>query len=84
MSDPAVGGISFSESTLDGSPLRIAIIHARWKKPVIDVLLQGVLSKLKAVKVKESNILVQSVPGSCELPMAVSKSDHPLRKSDKV
>ena len=73
MSDPTIKGISFSESSLDGSPLRIAIVHARWNKPVIDALLQGVLSKLKAVGVKASNIVVQSVPGSYELPMAASK-----------
>ena len=70
---PTIKGISFSESTLDGSPLRIAIVHARWNKPVIDALLQGVLSKLKAVGVVENNIVVQNVPGSYELPIAVSK-----------
>ena len=73
MSDPTIKGISFSESSLDGSSLRIAIVHARWNKPVIDALLQGVLTKLKAVGVKASNIVVQSVPGSYELPMAASK-----------
>ncbi|KAF9644102.1 dimethylribityllumazine synthase [Thelephora ganbajun] len=73
MSDPTIKGILFSESSLDGSSLRIAIVHARWNKPVIDVLLQGAISKLKAVGVKENNIVVQSVPGSYELPIAVSK-----------
>jgi len=73
MSDPTIKGITFSESSLDGSSLRIAIVHARWNKPVIDALVQGALSKLKAVGVKASNIVVQSVPGSYELPMAVSK-----------
>jgi len=73
MSDPTIKGISFSESSLDGSSLRIAIVHARWNKPIIDSLLQGVTSKLKAVGVKENNIVVQTVPGSYELPMAASK-----------
>ena len=41
--------------------LRIAIVHARWNKPVIDAFLQGVLPKLKAVGVKENNIVVQNV-----------------------
>jgi len=72
-SDPTIKGISSSESSLDGSSLRIAIVHARWNKPVIDALVQGALSKLKAVGVKASNIVVQSVPGSYELPMAASK-----------
>jgi len=78
MPDPTIKGISFSESSLDGSSLRIAIVHARWNKPIIDALLQGAISKLKAVGVKESNIVVQSVPGSYELPMAVSKYVKPL------
>jgi len=73
MSDPTIKGVSFAESSLDGSSLRIAIVHARWNKPVIDALVQGAVSKLKAVGVKESNIVIQSVPGSYELPMAVSK-----------
>ena len=73
MSDPTIKGISFSESSLDGSSLRIAIVHARWNKSVIDALLKGAISKLKLVGVKENNIVVQSVPGSYELPMAVSK-----------
>jgi len=73
MSDPTIKEVSFSESSLDGSSLRIAIVHARWNKPIIDALVQGAVSKLKAVGVRESNIVIQSVPGSYELPMAVSK-----------
>lgn len=87
MSDPTIKGISFSESSLDGSSLRIAIVHARWNKPVIDALLQGTISKLKAVGVRENNIVVQSVPGSYELPMAASKYvaiSYRLGRSDKI
>ena len=73
MSGPTIKGVSFSESSLDGASLRIAIVHARWNKPIIDALLEGAVSKLKAVGVKESNIVIQSVPGSYELPMAASK-----------
>lgn len=83
MSDPTIKGISFSESSLDGSSLRIAIVHARWNKPVIDALLKGSVTKLKAVGVKESNIVVQSVPGSYELPMAVSKYVKPSALESK-
>ena len=73
MSDPTIKGISFSESSLDGSNLRIAIVHARWNKLIIDALVKGAISKLKSVGVKENNIVVQSVPGSYELPIAASK-----------
>ena len=73
MPDPTIKGITFSEPALDGSSLRIAIVHSRWNEAIIKHLLQGAISKLKATGVKEDNIVVQSVPGSYELPLAVSK-----------
>jgi 6,7-dimethyl-8-ribityllumazine synthase len=57
----------------DGASLRIAIVHARWNSTVIDALVAGAISKLKESGVKESNIVVQSVPGSFELPLACAK-----------
>lgn len=62
-----------SSTHFDGSNLRIAIVHARWNKTVIDALLAGTISKLKECGVKDSNIIIQSVPGSFELPFACSK-----------
>lgn len=58
---------------IDGSPLRVAVVHSRWNKEVIDALVAGTIKKLKEHGVKESNIVVQSVPGSFELPLACSK-----------
>jgi len=57
----------------DGSPLRIGIVHARWNTQIIEPLLEGTKSKLLAAGVKESNIVVQTVPGSWELPIAVQR-----------
>ncbi|KAH6675622.1 6,7-dimethyl-8-ribityllumazine synthase [Halenospora varia] len=57
----------------DGSALRIGIVHARWNTTIIEPLLKGAKAKLLASGVKESNIVVQSVPGSWELPIACSK-----------
>jgi len=68
-----VKGLSPSSETFDGSALRIAIVHARWNKEVIDALVGGAVAKLKERGVKEQNILIQSVPGSFELPLACSK-----------
>ncbi|KAK0865079.1 lumazine synthase [Friedmanniomyces endolithicus] len=59
--------------TYDGSPLRIAIIHARWNTTLISALLAGVLKSLTASGVKRENIVIQSVPGSYELPCAVQR-----------
>ncbi|KAI0086354.1 Lumazine synthase [Irpex rosettiformis] len=69
----SVKGPAPPPTNLDGSALRVAIVHSRWNKEVIDALVTGTIAKLKALGVKESNIVVQSVPGSFELPLAVSK-----------
>ena len=53
--------------------LRIAIVHARWNTTIIEPLVKGTKDKLLGLGVKESNIVVQSVPGSWELPIAVQR-----------
>jgi 6,7-dimethyl-8-ribityllumazine synthase len=58
----------------DGSALRVGIVHARWNDTIIQPLLEGTKAKLLAAGVKESNIVVESVPGSWELPIAVQRS----------
>jgi len=68
-----IKGLPEPEQKYDGSAQRIAIVHARWNKPVIDALVAGAIRKLKECNVKERNIVVQSVPGSFELPLACSK-----------
>ncbi|KAI1475012.1 hypothetical protein K445DRAFT_321714 [Daldinia sp. EC12] len=57
----------------DGSGLRIGIVHARWNSTIIEPLVKGTKDKLLSCGVKESNIVVQSVPGSWELPIAVQR-----------
>ncbi|KAH7326606.1 6,7-dimethyl-8-ribityllumazine synthase [Stachybotrys elegans] len=57
----------------DGSGLRIGIVHARWNSTVIEPLVAGAKAKLLAAGVKESNIVIQSCPGSWELPIAVQR-----------
>jgi 6,7-dimethyl-8-ribityllumazine synthase len=59
--------------THDGSGLRIAIVHARWNTTLINALVDGAKSAMLASGVKEENIVLESVPGSYELPMAVQK-----------
>ena len=68
-----VKGITPSDVKFDGSSLRIAIVHARWNKSIIDALVSGTVTKLKERGVKETNIVIESVPGSYELPLACSK-----------
>ena len=57
----------------DGSKLRIAIVHARWNPTIISALVSGARKALLASGVKEENIVVQDVPGSYELPLAVQR-----------
>jgi len=59
--------------TYDGSPLRIGIVHARWNKQIISSLLDGTLRSLRAAGVRDENIVIQTVPGSYELPYAVQR-----------
>lgn len=57
----------------DGTGLRVAIIHARWNSTIIEPLVAGAKQKLLAAGVSEANIVVQSCPGSWELPLAVQR-----------
>ncbi|RVX68839.1 6,7-dimethyl-8-ribityllumazine synthase [Exophiala mesophila] len=57
----------------DGSDLRIAIVHARWNTTIIDALIAGAKKAMLASGVKEENIVMESVPGSYELPLAAQK-----------
>lgn len=68
-----IKGLVKSDVQYDGSALRIAIVHARWNKEVIDALLAGAIAKLKERGVKDSNIVIESVPGSYELPLACQR-----------
>lgn len=70
MSDPTIKGLGPATTTYDGSPFRIAIVHARWNDVIINSLVKGTVDKLKSLGVKEENIVLKSVPGSYELPMA--------------
>lgn len=64
---------------LEGSNLRIAIVHARWNKAVIDTLIDGAVRKIKESGVLDHNIVIQSVPGSYELPLACQRcASYPI------
>jgi 6,7-dimethyl-8-ribityllumazine synthase len=71
--DKTIKGLVPSDIQYDGSNLRVCIVHARWNKEVIDSLIDGATRKLKECGVKENNIVLQSVPGSYELPLACKR-----------
>jgi len=57
----------------DGSNLRVAIVHARWNTAIIESLVFGCQKALLASGVARENIIIESVPGSYELPLAVQR-----------
>lgn len=71
--DKTIKGLTPSNTQYDGSNLRVCVVHARWNKEVIDSLIEGAVAKLKERGVKENNIVLQSVPGSYELPLACKR-----------
>ncbi|KAI3625272.1 hypothetical protein CBS9595_000633 [Malassezia furfur] len=64
-----VKGPAPAPSSFPGSEkLRIGIVHARWNKEIIDALVAGAVQSLQKAGVPTENILIESVPGSWELP----------------
>lgn len=66
-------GFSLVGHPFTGSNLRIAIVHARWNSSIIDSLVSGAQEAMLASGVKQDNIVVETVPGSYELPFAVQR-----------
>lgn len=57
---------------LDGTGLRIGLVKARWNSEIVDRLEAGVDRGLLHLGVPASDIVVETVPGSFEIPMACS------------
>ncbi|CAH6719569.1 6,7-dimethyl-8-ribityllumazine synthase [[Candida] jaroonii] len=79
----AIHGLGQLDKTYDGSKLRIGILHARWNKEIIDSLVKGAHDKLLEFGVKEENIIIESVPGSFELPFGTKKFSEKWDKQGK-
>lgn len=62
---------------LDGSGVRVLIVHARWNMEVIAPLVEGTQrAMIERHGVKPENITLKSVPGSWELPIACQRYDR--------
>ena len=55
----------------DGSGLRVGIVQARFNESVCDALREACLTELDRLGVDEDDILVCSVPGALEIPVAL-------------
>lgn len=81
----AVKGLGQLDKTYDGSTLRVGIIHARWNRVIIDALVKGAIERMTALGVREENIIVETVPGSFELPWGSKRFiDHQKQKSEPL
>ncbi|KAJ1955016.1 lumazine synthase [Dipsacomyces acuminosporus] len=66
-------GVKESSQKLDGSNLKILIVHTRWNHEIVSPLVTGSIESLKKYGVKEENIVIRDVPGAYELPGAAQK-----------
>eukprot|EP00128_Syssomonas_multiformis_P005005 Colp12_sorted_trinity150504_noHs@13545 len=67
--EKSVKGVSIPD--MDGSDLRIGIVHTRWNSEIVDELIKGCKEALQASNVKFVHI--ETVPGSYELPYGASR-----------
>ncbi len=58
---------------LDGTDLRVAIVVARFNQPICDGLLKGCTDELERLGVAEDDVLIVSVAGALEIPLALQK-----------
>ena len=61
------------EIAVDGAPLRVGIVAARFNGDLVDALLARVVARLRAAGVREKAITVVRVPGSHEVPWAAAE-----------
>ena len=60
-----------AEMSPDG--IRVAIVVARWNKPICDGLLKGATDELAKLGVADDDVLIVSVAGALEIPLALHK-----------
>ena len=61
------------EPDLDGTALRVGIAMSRFSPEIGEGLLSGCLDELQRLGVKSKNILLVTVPGALELPLALQR-----------
>ncbi len=65
--------IDLYQADLNGEPLRIAIVMARFNSDIGNALLNSCMNELERLAVTEDNIIVLSVAGALEIPLALQK-----------
>ena len=65
--------VGIYEPDFEGSGLRIGIVQARFNEDVCHGLRSACLTELKHLGVEDEDILLVSVPGALEIPLALQK-----------
>jgi 6,7-dimethyl-8-ribityllumazine synthase len=68
-----LGQIDFLEPNLEGAELSIAIVQARFNEEHCTALTQSCISELLRLGVTSDDILLTTVPGALEIPLALQK-----------
>lgn len=55
----------------DGAELRIGVVQSRFNAPVCDALRESCVAELARLGVADGDVLVASVPGALEIPLAL-------------
>src|SRR5512140_458850 len=58
---------------VDGAQRRVGVVVSRFNPPIPDQLLAGALRALSEAGVKEDDIVVVTVPGALETPLALQR-----------
>jgi 6,7-dimethyl-8-ribityllumazine synthase len=68
-----IGQIDFLEPNLEGSELRIAIVQGRFNEEHCHALTKSCIEELIRLGVSTDDILLTTVPGALEIPLALQK-----------
>lgn len=65
--------IGIYEPNVDGEGLRIGIVQARFNEEVCQGLRSACLAELKLLGIQDEDVLLVTVPGALEIPLALQK-----------
>jgi len=68
--------IEIFNAEVNGEGLRIGIVQARFNEPICNALREACLAELERLGVSEEDVLVSTVPGALEVPLALRQLAH--------
>lgn len=68
--------IEIFNAEVNGEGLRIGIVQARFNEPICNALREACLAELERLGVSEEDVLICTVPGALEVPLALRQLAH--------